>query len=240
MATPSLVNEAVYVHDIRDHPLLDAQLLLPLVLERLRPKSVIDVGCGIGTFLHVCKDLGISQVLGVDGDWVDRDLLFGHISPDEFRVVDLTSGTPLVLPRHDLAICLEVAEHLDESHAAALIGSLVATSDCVLFSAAIPGQGGQRHVNERWPEYWAAQFASHGYAFADVIRPMIWNEPRISFWYRQNCFLAVRSDKRGGFSGSSQRGGQARKRHSAWSTLICSRRGLLHTGRGRSGSSRVV
>ena len=186
----------MYVHDVQDHPLLDPQLLLPLVFERVRPRSVVDVGCGIGTFLQVCKDLGVSEVLGVDGDWVDRSLLFGHISPDEFRVVDLTSGSPLELPKHDLAICLEVAEHLDESHAATLVQSLVAASDCVLFSAAIPGQGGQHHVNEQWPEYWAAQFAAHDYILADVIRPMVWAEPRISFWYRQNCFLAVNAGKR--------------------------------------------
>ncbi|MBW6469084.1 MAG: class I SAM-dependent methyltransferase [Coriobacteriia bacterium] len=195
MTTTPPRNEAVYIHDVADHPLVDPQILLPHVIDRIRPESVVDVGCGIGTFLHVCKDLGVSQVLGVDGEWVDRDLLFGHISPHEFRSVDLATDMPLELPRHDLAICLEVAEHLDGSCAASLVQSLVAASDCVLFSAAIPGQGGQHHVNEQWPEYWAALFAAHEYVMADVVRPLVWDEPRISYWYRQNCFLAVRSDK---------------------------------------------
>lgn len=217
MATAPQLDEAVYVHDVEDHPLVDPQLLLPQVVERLQPRSVVDVGCGIGTFLHVCKDLGVSEVLGVDGDWVDRNLLFGHITSHEFRTVDLTAEMPLDLPKYDLAICLEVAEHLEDSHAAALVKTLVNASDCVLFSAAIPGQGGQNHANEQWPEYWAALFSSHDYILADVIRPLVWDEPRISWWYRQNCFLAVRSDKR-----------EILKRFPTWATVTHGTPSLVH------------
>ncbi len=194
MTVPS-PNEPIYIHDEQYHPLLDPQLLLPPLIQHIQPQSVIDIGCGIGTFLHVCKALGVPEVLGIDGDWVDRNLLFRQIEPDEFRVVDLARCMPLELPKYDLALCLEVAEHLDHSSAEALVQTLVASSDFVLFSAAVPGQGGFRHVNEQWPQYWSDLFSAHGYVMADVIRPEIWNDSRISYWYRQNCFLVVRSDR---------------------------------------------
>jgi hypothetical protein len=97
---------------------------------------------------------------------------------------------PFKLERQfDLTVCLEVAEHLPSKSAEGLVESLVALAPAVLFSAAIPKQGGTGHVNEQWPDYWRELFRRYGYERSDVIRKAIWNKPGVKFWYRQNIFL---------------------------------------------------
>ena len=94
--------------------------------------------------------------------------------------------------RFDLAVCVEVAEHLPHDSANVLIQSLCDLSDVVLFSAAVPLQGGTNHVNEQWPTYWAQRFAIHDYACFDYFRPMLWSDEDIEYFYRQNVLLFIR------------------------------------------------
>jgi SAM-dependent methyltransferase len=175
-----------YRHNEAVHNKEAAREVLPIVFKTLRPGSVLDVGCGLGTWLTVCEELGVSDLLGVDGEFVNRAKMV--IPPSMFRPVDLS--VPFNLSRRfDLIICVEVAEHLPESSAADFISSLVRHGDTILFSAAIPGQLGQNHLNEQWPEYWVKQFKQHGYFFHDTIRNEIWDNPKVEWWYRQNIFL---------------------------------------------------
>ncbi len=165
--------------------------MAPLVVDLLRPRSVVDVGCGTGLWLAEFKRLGVGDVQGVDlGGQADSDLI---LSPDEFVRHDLSQ--PLALGRRfDLAVCLEVAEHLPASAADRIISEVTALAPAVLFSAAIPHQGGVGHVNEQWPEYWAEKFGQHGYRAVDAIRPLIWSDRRVDFWYAQNVLLFVTLD----------------------------------------------
>lgn len=183
--------KANYVHNEITHNEVSASIILPLVFDIIRPKSILDVGCGIGTWLSVSKKLGISQVLGLDGDYVDRSLLHKYLLDQEFRQIDLLNSFNLNL-RFDLSICLEVVEHLPESSAENIVNSLIIHSDAILFSAAIPGQGGQNHLNEQYPEYWSNLFKIHDYYFYDLIRPKIWDNENIDFWYKQNIFLVCK------------------------------------------------
>lgn len=163
-----------------------AEVVVPIVLDLVGPSSVVDVGCGRGAWLAVFRRHGVADVLGVDGAWVDRGSLL--VPAESFRAADL--GRPTDLGRSfDLAVCLEVGEHLPESAAPALVETLTAAAPAVLFSAAIPGQGGVGHVNEQWPGYWAELFARRGFVALDVLRPLIWEDARVASWYRQNCFL---------------------------------------------------
>lgn len=157
-----------------------------------RIESAVDVGCGVGTWLSVLKEKAAKEILGVDGGWVNQDLLV--IPSDCFRQVDLTQKSSFPR-RYDLAISLEVAEHLPPTCANEFVAMLTELSDYVLFSAAIPGQGGVNHINEQWHEYWVKLFASHGYDVHDLIRSRIWDDSEIPFWYRQNIFLFSKQEK---------------------------------------------
>lgn len=163
-----------------------ATAIVPLVLELIRPTSVIDVGCGNGEFLDVFQEHGVGEILGIDGDYIDRNLLF--ISQENFRALDIS--IPFTLDKtYDLTLCLEVAEHIAPEKASDLIESLTRLAPVVLFSAAIPFQDGTHHVNEQWPEYWAQLFRARGFVPVDALRKKIWNDRQIEYWYRQNIMF---------------------------------------------------
>ena len=165
-----------------------AAAVAPIVAGLLHPASVLDVGCGRGTWLAAFVRLGVTDVLGVDGSHVATADL--EVPAAAFLARDLTR--PLRLDRRfDLVTSLEVAEHLPEACASDFVASLVAHGGAVLFSAAVPGQGGAGHVNEQWPSYWAARFADHGYVPIDAVRPVVWNDHRVAYWYAQNTLLYV-------------------------------------------------
>jgi SAM-dependent methyltransferase len=165
-----------------------AEVVVPIVIELLHPSSVLDVGCGRGTWLDVFLRHGVTDVMGVDGPYIPVTEL--EIPPDAFVGHDLRR--PLELGRRfDLVVSVEVAEHLDPDFASTFVSSLVAHASAVLFSAAIPFQGGAGHVNEQWPSYWADLFAVHGFVPVDVVRPVVWSDEQVAFWYAQNTILYV-------------------------------------------------
>jgi SAM-dependent methyltransferase len=171
---------------LQGRSLLSAKVIVPLVMKLVGPKSVVDIGCGTGTWLSVFREWGVAEVYGVDGDWVDDSQL--EIQTDQFQRRDLTH--PLVLTRQfDMAMSLEVAEHLPADSADTFVDTLVRLAPVVLFSAATPYQGGHHHLNEQWPEYWALRFAARGYRVADCLRDKVWEDERVSYWYRQNILL---------------------------------------------------
>jgi SAM-dependent methyltransferase len=163
-----------------------AEVVVPLVLELVKPRSVVDVGCGAGSWLAAFATHGIEDVLGVESEAVPSDVLRVPASAVIRR--DLTH--PLTLDRtFDLVVSLEVAEHLPPNAAEDFISALAALGQLVLFSAAIPHQGGRRHVNERWPDYWAGLFARRGYVAIDCLRRKVWADPAVAWWYAQNMLL---------------------------------------------------
>ncbi len=164
---------------------------MPWVLELIRPASVVDVGCGSGPWLAACLKLGMTDGMGLDGPWVPLESL--EFPRQLLRRVDLTK--PLGESRRfDLAICVEVAEHLDPSAAETIVDTLTSLAPVVLFSASVPGQRGHHHVNEQWPSYWAAKFSTRGYQAYDPLRPRLWNDPAVGWWYAQNLILYVSRD----------------------------------------------
>jgi SAM-dependent methyltransferase len=163
-----------------------AQRIVPLVLDLVPARSVLDVGCATGHFLRAFAEAGIDDFLGIDGDYVPRHQL--AIDERRFRAVDLAAGFDLGR-RFDLVISLEVAEHLPRASADRFVASLARHGSTILFSAAIPFQGGDGHLNEQWPSYWAERFERHGYRAYDVVRPALWGMPEVEWWYRQNAVL---------------------------------------------------
>jgi SAM-dependent methyltransferase len=190
-ASPKLENiyNDGFFREIREGSERSAQVVVPMVMDLLGPKSVIDVGCGTGAWLAAFRDAGVAEIQGLEGARVAPEL--AHID------LSLIERTNLVNPfkfrrRFDLAMTLEVAEHLPPESASGFVESLTGLSSAILFSAAVPYQRGVGHLNEQWPEYWADLFRRYKYELVDCLRDHLWNDERVELWYRQNLFIFVR------------------------------------------------
>ena len=167
--------------------------VVPLVLELVPARSVADVGCGLGAWLAEFHDQGVPEILGLEGDWIDEATegtrgAHLHVPRERLHVHDLARPFE-VTRRFDLAISLEVGEHLPPEAASTFVTTLTSLAPVVLFSAAVPHQGGTGHVNEQWPPYWAALFAEHGFQPLDVLRGRLWDDDEVAWYYRQNLML---------------------------------------------------
>ena len=172
-----------------------ANTILSIIFSRIPEiDSAVDIGCGVGTWLSVLREKGVKDILGIDGEWMDKDLLV--IPGDCFQAVDLSQTIVPAARKFDLAISLEVAEHLPADRSQGFVAMLTEFADCVLFSAAVPNQGGLNHINEQWPSYWVDLFRKRSYAVCDLIRPRIWHNKGIPFWYRQNVLLFMKQAQR--------------------------------------------
>jgi hypothetical protein len=159
-----------------------AKIVVPLILERHHPKSVIEFGCGVGAWGSIFIKNGISKYIGVDGSYINLDqLLFDQAF---FRTQDLNESN--FIEKFDLCICLETAEHIIEENARQLVSTLCKSADVIIFSAAIPAQSGTNHVNEQWQSYWAGIFRDFGFEPDTQLREELWHESRVSWWYIQN------------------------------------------------------
>ena len=157
-------------------------------LFRTRPaSSVVDIGCGVGAWLKAAQALGAGDVRGFDGPWVDNSQLL--IPPGSFTRIDFESAQWPDFGKADLAMSLEVAEHLSPEKGKKLVESLCACAPVVLFSAATPCQGGEGHQNEQWQSYWANLFRAQGYLPSLAVRRTIWDNDSVNFWYRQNAVV---------------------------------------------------
>ena len=183
--------DAAYHGALHEGARRSAERVLPLVLGLVEVRSLVDFGCGSGAWVAAALAHGVEDALGLDGAWVERGTL--AIPGARFRVADLTRPVELGC-RFDLALCLEVAEHLPPEAAPALVETLARHAPVVLFSAAVPGQGGKGHVNEAWPDAWAALFAVQGFEMRDAVRGRVWEDEAVEPWYRQNAVLFCARD----------------------------------------------
>lgn len=173
----------------REGSFVAALALLPTVLDLVRPSSVVDIGCGTGAWLAACRQLGVGRTVGLEGDWVRqadlRDQAITLVTTDLERPITVSE-------RFDLAMSLEVAEHVSPGRADALVEEIARLAPVVLFGAAIPGQGGGfNHINEQWQSYWVSHFARRGFQAIDLLRPRFWNAHEVPVHYRQNTMLYV-------------------------------------------------
>lgn len=187
LSSEATLAEIDYDHQDNLHTVRGALAALHVIFGTSLPSSILDVGCGTGVWLRAALDLGVSDIYGIDGVGISvQDLRF----PSRyFRRQNLLSTWDLGR-RFDIAICLEVAEHLPPEAAPQLIASLVQHSKLVVFSAAAPAQAGQHHVNCQWPSYWQEIFNRHGYRCDDAVRWRLWERQVVEPWYRQNMFIA--------------------------------------------------
>lgn len=171
---------------IRSGCMASAEIVVPVVYDLVKPHRVIDVGCGEGHWANKFKDLGC-EVLGVDGEYVASSPLGG-----DFVAINIDNvGSLSDLPKADLVVCLEVAEHLPESRAESFIIELCSLAPTILFSAAIPGQPGAGHIHCMPPTYWKGLFSRHGFHVSGSLRDQFWDDEQIEPWYRQNLLIVT-------------------------------------------------
>lgn len=158
----------------------------------LQMKSIKDIGCGSGIWLKKFNEIGqFQQILGFD--------LIGAIEKDArsfdekitFEAIDFENVVENIFPKTDLSLFLEVAEHLTENTAKKIIKFICETSNMVIFSAAIPGQGGYNHINEQLMSYWVKQIEINQFVVFDIFRKEMSKYKNLPFYYRNNIVLAI-------------------------------------------------
>lgn len=154
-----------------------ARIVLPRILEEHPAETLIDIGCGTGEWALAAHEYGLHSLA------VDHGVPVDQIVAPVYLDYDLSDGHPC--GGFDLAVCVEVAEHLSESSAVPLVAGL-ARADAVLFSAATPGQPGVGHINCQLHDYWHDLFATHDLSPTFV---GAWFTDPVADFYRRNLYL---------------------------------------------------
>lgn len=185
----------VYDDDFFDYismgSMRSAKIVVPLILRHYPAASLADIGCGRGAWLVEWHRAGIADFLGIDGDYIDKDKLL--VPADRFLPQDLTKRFDIGR-RFDLVVSLEVGEHIHPDATEVFVDNLCAHSDAILFSAAVPGQGGKFHANEQNYEFWKRRFGARGYRLFDFVRPGLISRHDVEPWYRFNSLFFARGD----------------------------------------------
>lgn len=163
-----------------------AEIVLGALLDVIRVESVVDFGCGTGSWLNVALSKGVKSILGYDSAQVPPEEL--EIHQTFFRPTNL-EDISRIEGEFDLAICLEVIEHLSEGSSDRVLSALVDSSDLILFSGAVPYQVGTNHVNCQWQTHWSSKFREHGFFGLPILNGNFWRDSRINVVYRQNTVL---------------------------------------------------
>lgn len=169
-----------------------ASIILPMIFDTLgTPRAMLDVGGGEGHWIEAARALGVHELWNADVEsheavrW-DAEAL----RPLPVRDVN---GDARIIDRWPLALCLETAEHLTPTAGDHLVAELCRVADEIIWSAAIPGQGGDGHINEQWPDYWYERFEDNGFGLYDPgWRSDLWHRAEVEPWYAQNLLCAYR------------------------------------------------
>lgn len=162
------------------------------------PRSVLDVGCGCGTWLKAWREAGVAKIRGIDGNTLPENLLY--VERNEISEMDLDTIRKEDSEKYDLAMSLEVAEHLKTENSANFVRFLTSSADIVLFSAAIPHQQGNNHINTQPLSFWVELFAQEGFECFDIVRPWllanVGNSGDVEPWYIQNTLIFAHKEKK--------------------------------------------
>ncbi len=180
-------NTVTYTSDYFNDGIFDTdyQKIASVIFELYHPTTVVEFGCGPGHLSKELAKLGV-QITAVDGYSKPK---FEDLSV-EFSPLNLNDSAAIAnyfVDKHfDLAISLEVAEHLQPEASATLIEWLTKVAPVVIFAAAVPGQGGHGHINLRPRENWHKEFTQYNFVAADRIREKLRPYSNVAVWYRHN------------------------------------------------------
>lgn len=175
-------------------------IVVDAIMKVLAPKSLVDVGCGNGDLVEGFSYKIEAPCYGIEGSINALDSMEAWLNNYVF-IRDLRMPLDdFLLQRADLAICFEVAEHIEEEYANVFVDNLCSLSDTILMSAAFPGQGGKCHVNCQDPNYWFHKFTTRGYRYKHSVVDWLrniwepWKNKKGIKAYHQNlmCWEAIK------------------------------------------------
>lgn len=181
-----------YFNQMNANSIITAKAMAPLI-DTILPdvKSVIDLGCGCGAFIKEFQLLD-KNILGLDiAEAAKNSLVIG----DKYFSLHNISKPYKPDNEYDLAICMDTAQLFSPAEADIILDNLTNSAPLILFSSAIPGSGGRHHLNEQYPTYWREKFQARSFVGLDIIRPLVWNNPDIFWWYKQGIFLAIHTSR---------------------------------------------
>ena len=165
------------------------------IVSDLAPRTVVDVGCGTGALLEQLRNRGC-DVFGLE--YSEAGLRYCRDRRLNVRKFNLERDVYDESNSFDVAISIEVAEHLPEKAADRYVDLLARLSATIVFTAAPPGQGGLDHVNEQAPSYWVSKFRNRGFKhdaeLSDRWREK-WRETGVAEMYCKNLMIFRRTPK---------------------------------------------
>jgi predicted RNA methylase len=174
----------------------DYAAIAETIIKEYQPKRIIDFGCGTGDLARAFASRGVT-VVAIDG-YSTPD--FSAYSNIHFTKVDLNNvaATQKFLKqfeaKFDLAISIEVAEHLNPDVSSSFIEWMTSMADVIVFSAAVPSQDGDGHINCRSRSDWYQFIKQHEYVIADTLRQHFTLNPRLGLWHKFNIVDYVQKD----------------------------------------------
>lgn len=181
-------NADYYANEVEPDAAKSAHAMATSITLHIKPRTVIDVGCGTGALLAALRGRGC-KVRGLE--YSDAGITACRLRKLEVVKFDITTAAA-PSDRFDLAVSFEVAEHLPAAFADRYVRLLCALSDTVIISAAVPGQGGTDHVNEQPHSYWIEKFNAEGFLFEEHISSQIsreWTGWGVAPFYAANVLV---------------------------------------------------
>lgn len=182
--------------------------LAKILMDLYSPESVIDFGCASGLYLKPLLDCGVSHVLGIDSASATKAV---SDIPSHITIADLRE--PLRIgEKFDLAICLEVVEHIESEFEDQVFDNVCEAADTVIFSGATLGQAGYGHINLRPKQYWLDKLLARGFAVdyretAEIVTRI--RQGHHLGWLGRNIVALHRAVPGGSFWDIAQKGEQA-------------------------------
>lgn len=173
-----------------DHARQNAPALARIIRAAFPDSSTaVDLGCGSGHFVAALRAAGIRA----EGYEYSAQLRRTAARELGVTIHPFDLADPPVMPQVDLALSIEVAEHLQPLMGDTLVRLLTTSAPTVWFTAARPHQGGAGHVNEQPAEYWISRFKKYGYefdqSFTEQLRPRIGTETVKAPWLAENLLI---------------------------------------------------
>lgn len=185
-----IYNSEYYARDVEARAVRSAGSIADSIIATFAPKRVIDIGCGTGALLEALRERGC-EVFGLEySDAALKYCSYRHLNVAKF---DLESDAIGDESGFDVAVSMEVAEHLPEKIANRYVDLIAHMAPQIVFTAAPPGQGGTDHVNLQPPQYWKAKFQQRGFEYAEEVTQR-WHDDwqvggEVESWYYDNLMI---------------------------------------------------